>query len=98
MSATSVLRVPALKQLARGDRAVDEVADGFRARTLHASDFPALIKDLLGVFAQVRAVQPALKLEPELAAMEQSMGSPAAAQKAHRAFLLKLERLAPRTR
>jgi hypothetical protein len=74
----------------------EEFIVGYEERKLHADAYPKLIDSLMGSFRETaQKLQGAqFTLKAEITTMEQSMGSPAGLQKAHRSFLLKLQSLA----
>ena len=93
-------RVPALHRLSVAAQVTAESASYITAYTRREAgngEYPALIEQLLPAFRDTaRALQADnLGLETAIAAMEASLASPAALQKAHRGYLLKLQTLVP---
>jgi len=62
-----------------------------------SGDYPRLIEQLLPAFRETAGALRSenLGLEADIAALEAALASPAALQKAHRGFLLKLQSLVP---
>lgn len=92
--------VPALRRLSPAAQVTAESASyvtAYTSREVGNGDYPALIERLLPAFRETaRALEAEnLGLEPDIAAMETSLASPAALQKAHRGYLLKLQQLVP---
>jgi hypothetical protein len=90
--------VPELKGMRAGrtvlDRSRTYIA-GYESRRLGNDDYPELIRNLMDSFQSTAKTLAShdLQLEKDITEMHENLGSPAALQKAHRGFLVKLQSL-----
>jgi hypothetical protein len=92
--------VPALSRLSIAAQVTAEstsYSTAYESRRAGNAEYPRLIEQLLPAFRETASALRAenLGLETDIAAMEASLASPAALQKAHRGYLLKLQALVP---
>jgi hypothetical protein len=89
--------VERLREVSAGKKLV-ELGDRFIAEwdtgKANADSFPALIGESFDLLASVAEALPDVELSPLLEPLRSAMGSPAALQAAHRAYLLKLSQWA----
>ncbi len=74
----------------------DEFIKSYRKHFAHEDTYPQLIRELMKNFRETAEAMEKqnIKVEPEIEEMEHHLGSPAKLEKAHRAYLLKLQSLA----
>ena len=94
---TGVLALQRLSIAAQVTAESTSYMTAYVSREVGNAEYPALIERLLPAFRETaRALQAEnLGLETDIAAMEASLASPAALQKSHRGYLLKLQTLVP---
>jgi hypothetical protein len=90
-------QVPQLQALNAAGRLVQrsrEFVEAYGVRNATNADYPPLLRSLLGAFRETAAgLQNALPLAADIDDIERTLDSPVDLQRAHRAYLLKLESL-----